>query len=55
MADSQGPLHGVRVVEAATLAAGPLVSVADGKLVDAAPMRLAANVLYKASLAEGGS
>jgi citrate lyase subunit beta/citryl-CoA lyase len=26
----------------------------DGKLVDAAHMRLAANVLYKASLAEKG-
>src|SRR5271157_3649376 len=31
MADSRGPLHGVRVVEAATLAAGPLVSTAMGE------------------------
>jgi crotonobetainyl-CoA:carnitine CoA-transferase CaiB-like acyl-CoA transferase len=31
MAETQGPLHGVRVVEAATLAAGPLVSTAMGE------------------------
>jgi crotonobetainyl-CoA:carnitine CoA-transferase CaiB-like acyl-CoA transferase len=31
MAEEQGPLHGVRVVEAATLAAGPLVSTALGE------------------------
>ena len=31
MAEAQGPLHGVRVVEAATLAAGPLVSTAMGE------------------------
>jgi crotonobetainyl-CoA:carnitine CoA-transferase CaiB-like acyl-CoA transferase len=31
MTDPQGPLHGVRVVEAATLAAGPLVSTAMGE------------------------
>ncbi len=31
MAEAQGPLHGVRVVDAATLAAGPLVATAMGE------------------------
>jgi crotonobetainyl-CoA:carnitine CoA-transferase CaiB-like acyl-CoA transferase len=31
MSESQGPLHGVRVVDAATLAAGPLVATAMGE------------------------
>ena len=31
MPDAQGPLHGVRVVDAATLAAGPLVATAMGE------------------------
>ena len=53
MAESPGPLHGVRVVEAATLAAGPLVSTESSSMPPT--MRLAANVLYKASLAEGRS
>ena len=31
MAESPGPLHGVRVIDAATLAAGPLVPTAMGE------------------------
>jgi len=46
MADSQGPLHGVRVVETATLVVGQIVEAA---------RILAATVLDKSSLGEGGS
>ncbi|HET8621040.1 MAG TPA: CoA transferase, partial [Acidimicrobiales bacterium] len=31
MAEGRGPLHGLRVVEAATLAAGPMVGTALGE------------------------
>ncbi len=40
-AGAEGPLRGLRVVDTATLAAGP-------------DMRLATNTLHKASLAEDG-